>query len=121
MAWSDIKQYVGSKNVKWSVAKCIDLIQEKVLLMGAWDWQKLCKKVKDIEEQYAKSDHVVDLVTEEFVIHVNGDSSDDSISEFDEDDAASADERSRPEPGPSTRKRLYQDTMEGVTPLSDSD
>ncbi|KAL0880990.1 hypothetical protein ABMA27_002142 [Loxostege sticticalis] len=117
MAWSDIKQYVGSKNDKWSITK----IQEKVLLMGAWDWQKLCKKVQDIEEQYAISDHVVDLVTEEFIIQVNEDSSDDSIDESDEDESASTDDRSSPEPGPTTSKRPCLDTIEGVTPLSDSD
>jgi len=121
MAWSDIKQYVGSKNVKWSVAKCIELIQEKVLLMGAWDWGKLCQKVKDIEEQYVKSDHVVDLVTEEFIIRVDGDSSEDSLGESDDDDAVSADDRSSPEPGPSVSKRPCWDTIEGVRPLSDSD
>ncbi|CAB3221203.1 unnamed protein product [Arctia plantaginis] len=112
MAWSDIKQYVGSKNVKWSVTKWIELIQEKVLLMGAWDWLKLCKKVKDIEAQYAKSDHVVDLVTETFII---------SVDDSDDDDATSTDDRSSPEPGPSTSKRPCRDTIEGVIPLSDSD
>ncbi|XP_045516861.1 uncharacterized protein LOC123709513 [Pieris brassicae] len=116
MTWSDTKQYVGSKNIKWSVSKCIDLIQEKVLLMGTWDWQKLCKKMKDIEEQYAKSDHVVDLVTEQFIIHVDGDNSEDSI-----EDDASADERSSPEPGLSVSKRPCRETIEGVIPFSDSD
>ncbi|CAF4824180.1 unnamed protein product [Pieris macdunnoughi] len=84
--------------------------------MGTWDWQKLCKKVKDIEEQYAKSDHVVDLVTEQFIIHVDGDSSEDS-----NEDDASADERSSPEPGPSVSKRPCCETIEGVIPFSDSD
>ncbi|XP_039754386.1 uncharacterized protein LOC120629507 [Pararge aegeria] len=120
MAWSDIKQYVGSKNVKWSVTKCIEQ-QEKVLLMGAWDWQKLCKKVKDIEEQYAMSDCVVDLVTEEFTIRVNEDSSEDSLGESDDDDSASTDDRSSPESRPSTSKRPCLETIEGVIPLSDSD
>lgn len=83
--------------------------------MGATEWKKLCQKVKSIEEEYAESDHVVDLVTEQFIIRVE-ESSDDSVS----DDSASADDRSSPEPGPSS-KRPCQEHIEGVLPLSDSD
>ena len=89
--------------------------------MSTWNWQKLCKKVKDIEVQYATSDHVVDLVTEEFTIRVDEESSEDSIGESEDEDAASADDRRSPEPGPSTSKRLCRDTIEGVNPFSNSD
>lgn len=83
MAWSTIKQYVGSKNVKWNINRVIELVKEKVALMHADEWQALCNKVKNIEEQYAKSDHVVDMMTEQFIIQVNNDSSSGESSDSD--------------------------------------
>lgn len=131
MAWSAIKQYLASKNVKWNLNTCIELIKQKVSQMGGQDWGKLCRKVKDIEEQYAKSDHVIDLFTDEFVICVNEDSSEDDSDDSDDDDADDDDvrdnsDRSSPVAGPSSRKRpctgqAYGSLVEGVLPLSDSD
>ncbi|KAH9645334.1 hypothetical protein HF086_002960 [Spodoptera exigua] len=127
MAWAAIKQYVASKNVKRSLNKCIELIKEKVSLMGAQEWEKLCKKVKDIEEEYSKNDHVVDILTEQFIIRV-----DDSSEEDDADDDDDYD-RSSPEPEPSTSKKpctsFSQDSsaapygvlMEGIQMLSESE
>ncbi|GBP80887.1 hypothetical protein EVAR_52191_1 [Eumeta japonica] len=90
MAWSTIKQYVGSKNVKWNINNAIELIIEKVNLMGAPEWEVLGDKVKRIEEEYAKSDHVVDLMTEEFIIRV-GDDVDDDEDSSDSDDSEDID------------------------------
>ncbi|XP_045458527.1 uncharacterized protein LOC123668880 [Melitaea cinxia] len=113
MAWSTIKQYVASKNVTWNLNKCTELIKEKVAQMGEREWQILCQKVKNIEEEYAKSDHVVDMMTEQFIIHVDEESSEnDTDSDGANDDSTDA---CSPEPGPSTSKRLC--TIEGVHPL----
>ncbi|KAL0879675.1 hypothetical protein ABMA27_003390 [Loxostege sticticalis] len=73
---------------------------------GCLGLAKAMQKGAGYKEQYAMSDHVVDLGTEEFIIQVNGDSSDDSIDESDEDESTSADDRSSPEPGPTTSKAL---------------
>lgn len=126
MAWSAIKQYVASKNVNWNLKRCIELIQEKVLLMGYREWEILCKKVKEIEEEYAKRDHVVDLVTEELIICIDEDCSEDDTGNVD-----GSDDNSSPEPSTSKRPCTslcgdssivkYDDLMEGVLPLSDSD
>ncbi|XP_039746712.1 uncharacterized protein LOC120624314 [Pararge aegeria] len=86
MAWATSKQYVASKNVKWNLQECTKLIKEKVSLMGAQEWGKICKKVKDIEEEYVKSDHVVDLLTEQFIIRVDDSSEDDDSDDGYEDD-----------------------------------
>ncbi|CAH2093174.1 unnamed protein product [Euphydryas editha] len=76
MAWSQIKGYVASKNVSWNLTRITDLVNEKVNLIGATEWGKLCTKVKKIEADYCKSDHVVDMITETFIIRVGDDESD---------------------------------------------
>ncbi|GBP68521.1 hypothetical protein EVAR_55654_1 [Eumeta japonica] len=53
--------------------------------MGAPEWEVSCDKVKRIEEEYAKSDYVVDLMTDEFIIRV-GDDTDDDEDSSDSDD-----------------------------------
>ncbi|GBP97683.1 hypothetical protein EVAR_90837_1 [Eumeta japonica] len=44
--------------------------------MGVTEWSELCTKVKEIEADYCKSDHMVDMMTEIFIIHVEDDVSD---------------------------------------------
>lgn len=60
-------------------------MKEKVVLMGASEWGKLCQKVKEIEAQYIKSDHVVDVVTDEFIISVDDDSDSNEDSDYEDD------------------------------------
>lgn len=43
MAWSDIKQYVGRKNVNWSLKKCIELIKEN----GCHGMEKIMPKSEE--------------------------------------------------------------------------
>ncbi|CAF4890139.1 unnamed protein product [Pieris macdunnoughi] len=114
MTWSTIKQYVASKNVTGNLNKCTELIKEKNVQMSEREWQILCGKVKDVEKEYADCDHVVDMVTEEFVIHVGEESSEDDSDGAD----GSIDVCSSPELGPSTSKRCC---LIGVYPLSESD
>lgn len=114
MAWAAIKGYVASKNVSWNISKVIELVKEKVALMGANEWGKLCQKVKEIETEYIKSDHVIDLVTEDFIIHVDDDveseSDDSSNDDSDEDDDEEIDSA---EP----RQGTSSDLMEGISYL----
>ncbi|XP_037875263.1 uncharacterized protein LOC119630329 [Bombyx mori] len=86
MAWAAIKGYVSSKNVNWSTGKVIELVKEKVAAMGAPEWGRLCQKIKEIEAEYVKSDHVVDLLTDEFVIFADDDCDTDKESSDDDDD-----------------------------------
>lgn len=89
MAWSQIKGYVASKNISWNQTRITDLINEKVNLMGTTEWGKLCDKVKEIEADCCKSNHVVDMMTETFNIRVRDDdsgSNDDESSGDDSDD-----------------------------------
>lgn len=68
MAWTAIKGYVISKNVSWNTAKVIEFVKEKVATMSASVWENLCQKVKAIEADYIKSDHIVNLVSDQLII-----------------------------------------------------
>lgn len=115
MAWANIKAYVSNKNVTWNVKKIKELVREKVAAMGPSEWAKLCKKVKELEDEYIKNDHVVDMVTDQFVIFAD-DESDSSGDDDDDDDEH--DEADEPTPGPSSASGF--DIMEGISRLPES-
>ncbi|XP_046416169.1 uncharacterized protein LOC124177619 [Neodiprion fabricii] len=120
MAWANIKGYVSSKNVTWNFEKVKELVNEKVAAMGPSEWAKLCKKVKEIEDEYIKSDHVVDVVTEQFIIFADDDSESDS--DDDDDEIDDDDETTEPTPGTSSASAGF-DIMEGISilPVDDDD
>lgn len=119
MAWASIKGYVSSKNVKWNIGRVIELINEKVDIMGAEEWNKLCDKVKSVEDQYLKSDHVVDELTEEFIIRL-GESDESEVSLESDSDLS---ESTEDEPGPSgiIAKSGPSSGIEGIMELDVSD
>lgn len=82
MVWLSIKSYISSKNIQWNIGRVIELVKEKIDVMGPNDWKKLCDEVKTIEEAYINSDHVIDQMTDELDVRV-GDSDDNSSSESD--------------------------------------
>ncbi|CAK1592281.1 unnamed protein product [Parnassius mnemosyne] len=113
MAWAAIKQYVAKKNVNRNVNSVMELVQQKVNEMGENEWGALCRKVIKIEEEYKKSDVVVDRLTDEFIIHVSDDESD---TESEEESDSSEDEGSDVSmEAPSTSKDVF---MEGIQPLT---
>ncbi|GBP12807.1 hypothetical protein EVAR_6130_1 [Eumeta japonica] len=112
MAWSQIKGYAAS-NVSWNLTRITDLVNEKINLMGATEWANLCTKVKEIEADYCKSDRVVDMITETFVIHVGDDDS-----EPNDDKSSSEMATSSTNTASSSRFHVtHDDLMEGVLPL----
>lgn len=122
MAWAAIKGYVSSKNVNWNITKVIDLVKEKVASMGPIEWEKLCHKVKDIEQEYIKNDHVIDLVTDEFVIYADDESDSDEGSDSDSDDEDNDSQDTQTssnslEPRPSTSAGT--NLMEGISFLEE--
>ncbi|XP_045459312.1 uncharacterized protein LOC123669766 [Melitaea cinxia] len=122
MAWASIKGYVSSQNVKWNISCVIDFIKEKVNLMGPEEWKKLCDKVKSIEENYIKSDHTVDVLTEQLVICVGESDESDDLTDVDFPES-SEDEDFNMEPGPrSSSSTIPSSTMiEGIMELEKSD
>ncbi|CAG4931131.1 unnamed protein product [Parnassius apollo] len=91
----------------------MELVQQKVNEMGENEWGALCRKVIKIEEEYKKSDVVVDRLTDEFIIHVSDDEPD---TESEEESDSSKDEGSDVSmEAPSTSKDVF---MEGIQPLT---
>lgn len=115
MAWAAIKGHVAAKNVGWNVTRTMELIQEKVNLMGQEQGSALYRKVQKVEDEYTQSDHIIDEMTEQFIINTGSDSENESESESDDnyDD----------EPMPSTSQRTQEadDFMLGISTFSDSD
>lgn len=114
MAWAAIKGHVAAKNVDWNVTRTMELIREKVNLMGQEEWSALCRKVKEVENEYRKSDHIIDEMTEQFIINTASDSESESESESDDYD-------DEPMPSTSHGTQGADDLMLGISPLSDSD
>lgn len=86
MVWVEIKQYIANKNVNWQDNIVMELVQQKVNEMGENEWGALCQKVKIIEEEYKKSDAVIDRLTDEFVINAINESDSDSEEHCDSSD-----------------------------------
>lgn len=86
------------------------LVEEKANAMGELEWTALCEKVKNIEEEYKKSDRIIDDLTDEFIIHISENESDESETDIEDEDGHSSDEQV-----PGTSKDVC--FMEGVTLL----
>ncbi|GBP55377.1 hypothetical protein EVAR_31897_1 [Eumeta japonica] len=121
LAWANIKGYVSSKSVTWNFGKVKEVVNEKIAAMDPSEWAKLCKKVKEIEDEYMKSDHVVDMVTDQFVIFAD-DESDSDDDDDDDDDDDEDNETTEPTPGTSSATADF-DIMEGISilPVDDDD
>lgn len=95
MAWTAIRNHIASKCKPWGFESAMDLIKEKADLIGPGEWTQMCVKVNEIEEEYRRSDYVVDMLTEKFTVRVHDDNSGsdaetpsvsgDDVSEDDED------------------------------------
>lgn len=114
MAWAAIKGHLAAKNVDWNVTRTMELIKEKVNLMGQEEWSALCRKVQEVEGEYWKSDHIIDEMTEQFIINTASDTESETESESDGYD-------DEPMPSTSHGTQGADDFMLGISPLSDSD
>lgn len=110
MAWAAIKGYVAKKNINYNINSVMKLVEEKANAMGELEWTALCEKVKNIEEEYKKSDRIIDDLTDEFIIHISENESDESETDIEDEDGHSSDEQV-----PGTSKDVC--FMEGVTLL----
>ncbi|CAG4907110.1 unnamed protein product [Colias eurytheme] len=116
MAWAAIKGHVAIKNVDWNVTRTMELIQEKVTLLGEKQWSALCRKVQKVEDEYRQSDYIIDEMTDQFIINTGSDSENESESESDDN---YYDDELMPSTSQSTQGA--DDFMLGISPLSESD
>lgn len=98
LVWAEIRQYVAENNTD-DADRIMMLVREKVEILES-DWSDLCGKIKEVEEDYRISDHVIDRLTEDIIIDddiesVSGsemsESDEDSVSDSSEDDVSMSD------------------------------
>uniref|UniRef100_A0A2A4K5K9 Tc1-like transposase DDE domain-containing protein n=1 Tax=Heliothis virescens TaxID=7102 RepID=A0A2A4K5K9_HELVI len=119
MAWAAIKKHVADKVVNWNVNTVMELIEEKASQMGENEWSEFCAKAMKIEDDYRKSDVVIDNLTEEFVTQVNNssDNSDNYSDTNSEDDSESSEEEYfgvSSEDVPSTSDYIFIEELKAV-------
>lgn len=92
MVWKEVKEFVAKKNIDGNINNLMKLVEEKVNTMGENEWSVFCDKVMHIEEEYTKSDIVIDNLTDKFIIHVSENESEEDSSISEDDDSLSDEE-----------------------------
>ncbi|CAG5055956.1 unnamed protein product [Parnassius apollo] len=103
-----------------------ELIKEKVNAKGVDEWRNICGKVKQLEDDYRKSDHIEHQITEELFIRVGQDSDSDAS------DSADTEQDGESVPGSNYEElilgssdpadpRVFSFDIPGIPPLSNSD
>lgn len=90
--WAAMKEYVGSRNVKFNLADVTALTDDFFQQFTVDQWRSVCEHSKKFELQFMEREPMMDIVVEELIIRVNGNDSDssDENDDSDEDDSASS-------------------------------
>lgn len=89
MAWKAIKTYVTDKNKTWKIDTFIKFVANKINGISTQEFSSFCKYVRGIEDQYRKSDLIIDDLTENYTIRVD-DNESESDSDSDESNSSSS-------------------------------
>lgn len=96
IAWTAIKEYVAKKSISWNINNAMELVKQKVNLMGQEEWCIFCRQVMTLEEEYKIKDLVIDSLTEEMTIHMSDENESESEmeveTESEEEDSRSSSE-----------------------------
>lgn len=94
MAWKAIKTNVTGKNNKWKIDNFIKFVAKKINGISTQEFSSVCKYVRGIEDQYRKSDVIIDDLTENYTIRVDDNESDSDVIDSDSDilDSSSSDD-----------------------------
>lgn len=103
LIWSDMKKWVGSKNVSFKIDDVKRLCEEKFDSITKEDWAARCNHVLKIEKDYIEKEGILDTVVDNIIVNLGEDSSS-SNSDFD----------STADSGSETNER-----MSGIETLSD--
>lgn len=89
--WSLLKRRVAAKNVGQEANKILQLTEEAFQSISAEDWQKQCQHVCHIEQQFIKTDGIIDSEIDKFIIELNDESDTESDSSSSDDSRSLAD------------------------------
>lgn len=112
LIWATIKEHLRKKNVTFTLDDAIKIVEEKFQTMGKDEWASRCSHVRKCEEEYLKLEQTLDTMTEQIVINLRDDSSNDS------DNSSNNGEESDAEGTDTSVSSSSSDTdMSGIHPL----
>ena len=86
LIWSNLKGFVGRRNLEFKKAKVETLTQEGIESIGEKEWSACCKHVMDIEQEFWRRDIAVEEEVDRVIIYVDSDS---DVSDSEDTDTAS--------------------------------
>jgi hypothetical protein len=96
MIWSQVKEWVASRNVTFEPENVKLLCEQKFSEMGEREWRPVCDHVEIIEKEYLETEGIIDVQADRLIISLGGSASDsyDSSDTEAEDDVVSDDQLS---------------------------
>lgn len=86
LIWATVKNWVATKNVTFKMDDVIKLADEKFADISAEDWRKRCQHVQHIEQEFMRTEGLLDG-GQEIIIHLGEDSGESTeSSEFSSED-----------------------------------
>lgn len=70
LIWSDLKNWVSSRNVTFKIEDVQKLCEEKFNLITKEDWEIRCRHVLKIEQEYIEKAQILDTVIDEFIVNL---------------------------------------------------
>lgn len=71
LIWSQLKSYVGSHNITFTMTGIMELVKSKSDTIGAYEWEKAVNHVIKIENEYIQREGVLDEVVDRLVINLD--------------------------------------------------
>jgi hypothetical protein len=93
MIWSQVKQWVATRNVTFKTEDVKLLCEQKFSEIGGREWRPVCDHAKRTDKEYLETEGIIDLEVDRLIISLGGSASDSSDMEV-EDDAESDDQLS---------------------------
>ncbi|CAH2106156.1 unnamed protein product [Euphydryas editha] len=83
MVWKAIKTHVTKKNATWKMEILIQFVANKINGISKQEFNSFSQKVRNLEEEYRKSDVIIDNLTEEYTIRVGENESESEVKDSD--------------------------------------
>jgi hypothetical protein len=83
--WSQVKEWVASRNVTFKTENVKLLCEKKFSEVGGREWHPVCDHVKRIEKEYLETEGIVDVELDRLIISLGGSTSDSSDTEAGDD------------------------------------
>ena len=71
LIWSNLKRFVGHRDLQFKKAKVEELTQEGIESIGEKEWSAYCKHVIDIEQIFWRIDIAVEEEVDRVIIYVD--------------------------------------------------